>query len=163
MFVCCHYPPKLPFRMKKDTSSNKHNGCFIIIMNGIVRYMYIVRMLAHCGCYNEIVVPNCKKREAGENLLFHLDFASDCKKNFSHNTFAPLNILVGSITYRPWYTLNRFLFCYIYKDHIIPKNILIRSMYKLVCTNIYIYNCLRHDKPSQPYLLFCSLPLENSW
>ena len=80
MFVCCHYPAKLPFRMKKDTSSNKHNGCFIIIMNGIVRYMYIVRMLAHCGCYNEIVVPNCKKREAGENLLFHLDFASDCKK-----------------------------------------------------------------------------------
>ena len=80
MFVCCHYPAKLPFRMKKDTSSNKHNGCFIIIMNGIVRYMYIVRMLAHCGCYNEIVVPNCKKREAGENLLFRLDFASDCKK-----------------------------------------------------------------------------------
>ena len=50
-------------------------------------------------CYNEIVVPNCKKREAGENLLFHLDFASDCKK-YSHNTFALLNTLVGSITHR---------------------------------------------------------------
>ena len=92
MFVCCHYPPKLPFRMKKDTSSNKHNGCFIIIMNGIVRYMYIVRMLAHCGCYNEIVVPNCKKREAGENLLFHLEFESGCK-TYSHTSLPQLKYI----------------------------------------------------------------------
>ena len=71
--------PKTLFAKVQNVHVKKGSGykqCFfIVIMNSIVSYI----MWAQCRWYNEIVVPNCKKRVAGENLLFHLELASDCK------------------------------------------------------------------------------------
>ena len=81
--------PKTLFAKVQNVHVKKGSGykqCFfIVIMNSIVRYI----MRAQCRWYNEIVVPNCKKRVAGENLLFHLEFASDCK-TYSHTTLPQL-------------------------------------------------------------------------